>query len=87
MSPAVSPDPVRLRDASQKALDGGALDPDEALLLYRGLDQPSLGMLANDVRLRLHKAHADGKVRVTYIVDRNINPTNVCVTDCGFCAF
>ena len=87
MSPAVSPDPVRLRDASQKALDGGALDADEALLLYRGLDQPSLGMLANDVRLRLHPAHSDGKVRVTYIVDRNINPTNVCVTDCGFCAF
>jgi cyclic dehypoxanthinyl futalosine synthase len=31
--------------------------------------------------------HADGKLRVTYIVDRNLNPTNVCVTDCGFCAF
>ncbi len=86
-TPAVTADPIRLRDASQKAVSGGALTPDEALLLYRGLDQPSLGMLANDVRLRLHPAHADGKVRVSYIVDRNINPTNVCVTDCGFCAF
>jgi cyclic dehypoxanthinyl futalosine synthase len=80
-------DPMRLRDAGQKALAGGALDADEALLLYRGLDQPSLGLLANDVRLRLNPPVADGKLRVTYIVDRNVNPTNVCVTDCGFCAF
>lgn len=87
MTPVAPTDPKRLRDASEKALAGGALDPSEALLLYRGLDQPSLGLLANDVRLRLVPPHADGKLRVTYIVDRNINPTNVCVTDCGFCAF
>jgi cyclic dehypoxanthinyl futalosine synthase len=80
-------DPIRCRDLAEKAVAGGALSPDEALLLYRGLDQPSLGMLAHDVRLRLHPPHADGKLRVTYIVDRNLNPTNVCVTDCGFCAF
>jgi len=87
MTPAVSADPIRLRDASQKALTRDALTAAEALVLYRGLDQPSLGLLANDVRLRLNPPHADGKLRVTYIVDRNINPTNVCVTDCGFCAF
>lgn len=80
-------DPMRLRDVSQQAVAGGALSPDDALLLYRGLDQPSLGLLANAVRLRLNPPHPDGKVRVTYIVDRNLNPTNVCVTDCGFCAF
>jgi cyclic dehypoxanthinyl futalosine synthase len=80
-------DPVRRRDAAQKALDGGALDAGEALLLYRGLDQPSLGLLANETRLRLNPPRPDGSVAVTYIVDRNVNPTNVCVTDCGFCAF
>ena len=85
-SPAVL-DPVRLRDHSEKAVAGGALSAAEALVLYRGLDQPSLGLLANDVRMRLHPVHADGKPRATYIVDRNLNPTNVCVTDCGFCAF
>lgn len=84
---AGTPDSTRIHDLGQKALDGGALAPDEALALYRGLDQPSLGLLANDVRLRLNPPGADGKVRVTYIVDRNLNPTNVCVTDCGFCAF
>ena len=81
------PDPTRLRDAAQKATAGGTLTPDEALQLYRGLDQPSLGLVANGVRLRLHPPGADGALRVTYIVDRNLNPTNVCVTDCGFCAF
>jgi cyclic dehypoxanthinyl futalosine synthase len=87
MATAAPVDPVRLRDLGQKALAGGALGADEALLLYRGLDQPSLGMLAHDVRTRLVPPHGDGKLRVTYIVDRNLNPTNVCVTDCGFCAF
>jgi cyclic dehypoxanthinyl futalosine synthase len=87
MSHPAALDPVRLRDLATKAVDGGRLTSDEALVLYRGLDQPSLGLMANDVRLRMHPVHADGKARVTYIVDRNLNPTNVCVTDCGFCAF
>jgi len=85
--PDGTPDPTRIHDLGDKAIQGGALTPDEALALYRGLDQPSLGLLANDVRLRLHPPGDDGQVRVTYIVDRNLNPTNVCVTDCGFCAF
>jgi cyclic dehypoxanthinyl futalosine synthase len=80
-------DSARIQDLAQKALAGGVLSAGEAVTLYRGLDQPSLGLLAHEVRMRLHPAHADGKARVTYIVDRNLNPTNVCVTDCGFCAF
>lgn len=87
MSQLAANDPARLRDLATKSVDGGRLTPDEALALYRGLDQPSLGLCANDVRLRMHPVHADGKARATYIVDRNLNPTNVCVTDCGFCAF
>ncbi|HVE79332.1 MAG TPA: cyclic dehypoxanthinyl futalosine synthase, partial [Gemmatimonadaceae bacterium] len=41
-----------------------------------------LGMLADAVRRRLHPEGL-----VTYIIARNINYTNVCVADCGFCAF
>lgn len=41
-----------------------------------------LGARAHEARLA-----ADGSDAVTYIVDRNINYTNVCVTDCAFCAF
>ena len=41
-----------------------------------------LGAEADRIRRELHPEGV-----VTYIVDRNINYTNVCVADCGFCAF
>ncbi len=65
-----------------KILDGDRLSPEEALALYRESELTELAMLAGIVRQRFHD---DGVV--TYIIDRNINPTNVCITDCGFCAF
>ncbi len=79
---ATSHDPALLADLSAKALDGAALTPTEGLALYRGLDLTSLGMLANAIRFRINP-----DPKVTYIIDRNLNPTNVCVTDCRFCAF
>lgn len=66
----------------QKAIDGVAISSQEALTLYRTLDLSSLGLVANAVRQRMHPGD-----KVTYIIDRNVNPTNVCITDCGFCAF
>jgi cyclic dehypoxanthinyl futalosine synthase len=54
----------------------------EALLLHEEADLLTLGRLADSVRTRLHPHGV-----VSYIVDRNVNPTNVCITDCGFCAF
>ena len=62
--------------------DGRRIDADEALLLHEAADLGLLSRLADGVRRRLHPGPY-----VTYIVDRNINPTNSCVTDCGFCAF
>jgi cyclic dehypoxanthinyl futalosine synthase len=62
--------------------DGQRITPDEALLLHEEADVGTLARLAHTVRLRLNAQPV-----VTYIVDRNINPTNVCITDCGFCAF
>ena len=73
---------VPIDGLAERALAGVPLQPAEGLALYRGLDLASLGLLANAVRQRLHPGD-----RVTYIIDRNLNPTNVCVTDCGFCAF
>lgn len=52
------------------------------LELYERAPLLELGQLADATRWRLH---ADPMV--TYIIDRNINYTNVCVADCGFCAF
>src|SRR6266850_7980113 len=53
-----------------------------ALELYQRADLLELGRLADAERWRLHPENA-----VTYIIDRNINYTNVCVADCAFCAF
>jgi len=50
--------------------------------LYDRASLLELGQLADDVRWKLHPEHV-----VTYIIDRNINYTNVCVADCKFCAF
>ncbi|HEX9021127.1 MAG TPA: cyclic dehypoxanthinyl futalosine synthase [Nitrospirota bacterium] len=58
------------------------LDADEGLALFRKADLLTLGELANGVRKRLHP-----KRLVTFIVDRNINYTNICVNKCRFCAF
>ena len=65
-----------------KVEEGQRIDAAEALRLHEEADLGTLTRLADLVRQR---KHPEG--RVTYIVDRNINPTNVCVTDCGFCAF
>lgn len=54
----------------------------DALELYRRTPLLELGALADEARAR---RHPDGTV--TYIVDRNVNYTNICVTDCKFCAF
>ncbi len=54
----------------------------DALELYQRADLLDLGRQADEARWRLHPDPV-----VTYIIDRNINYTNVCVADCGFCAF
>jgi len=50
--------------------------------LYQHAPLLDLGRLADEVRWRLHPEPV-----VSYIIDRNINYTNVCVADCKFCAF
>ena len=52
------------------------------LEFYRDAPLLELGLEADRVRAAKHPHNT-----VTYIVDRNINYTNVCVADCGFCAF
>jgi cyclic dehypoxanthinyl futalosine synthase len=71
-----------LDDILQHAADGGRISPEEALLLYTDAPLHPLGEAADTVRRR---RYPDGIV--TYIIDRNINYTNVCVTACKFCAF
>jgi cyclic dehypoxanthinyl futalosine synthase len=63
-------------------LNGERLAPAEALELYRRAPTHLLGRLADAVRARRHPDRV-----VTYIIDRNVNYTNVCVAKCNFCAF
>lgn len=71
-----------LRAAVGRVSAGKRLSAGEALDLYRYLPTQELGFLADAVRA---KKHPDGVV--TYIIDRNVNYTNVCVARCNFCAF
>jgi cyclic dehypoxanthinyl futalosine synthase len=72
----------------EKVLAGERIGPDEALELY-DLPLQELGALA-DHRRNMAKRGAyneQGNEIVTYIVERNINYTNVCNVYCKFCAF
>ena len=72
----------RIERTESKVLDGERITAAEALVLLEHEDVTALGALADLVRRRMHE---DGVV--TYIIDRNINYTNVCNAFCSFCAF
>jgi cyclic dehypoxanthinyl futalosine synthase len=61
---------------------GGRVTAEDALELYHRAPLPLLGALADGIRARKHPDRI-----VTYIIDRNVNYTNVCVARCNFCAF
>ena len=71
-----------------KVLAGERITPAEALALYHA-PLHELGALANARRKQIKGAAYGGRGNeiVTYIIDRNINYTNVCNVFCKFCAF
>ena len=73
---------MTIQDIADKVRNGGRVDAAEALLLYREAPTALLGQLADEIRARKHPERI-----VTYIIDRNVNYTNVCVARCAFCAF
>jgi cyclic dehypoxanthinyl futalosine synthase len=73
---------VNIQQISSKVDAGGRVSADEALALYSHAPTHVLGRLADDIRRRKHPDRI-----VTYIIDRNVNYTNVCVAKCNFCAF
>ena len=74
--------PMDLAAFEKRIESGGRLEADEALQLYRQAPTYWLGRMADGVRRRKHPDNL-----VTYIIDRNVNYTNVCVARCNFCAF
>src|SRR5687767_422599 len=71
-----------VQQIANKVLAGGRVDATEALALYQCAPTHLLGHLADTIRVRKHPEGI-----VSYIIDRNVNYTNVCVARCNFCAF
>lgn len=65
-----------------KALDGERLTADDCTALLESNDFVRIGLAAHEIRMRKNPTDV-----VTYIIDRNINYTNVCNVVCTFCAF
>src|SRR5215510_3119448 len=64
------------------AADGGRVSSEEAVYLFQEADLLDLASCADQIRQRLHADNV-----ISYIIDRNINYTNVCKEFCTFCAF
>ncbi len=73
---------MSVESIADRVLAGARVGPEEALELYRDAPTSLLGRLADTIRARKHPERV-----VTYIIDRNVNYTNVCVARCNFCAF
>ena len=74
----------RLHQILDRAAGGERISAEEALAVYRDAPFHALGAAADAARRR---RYADTAEIATYIIERNINYTNVCVTACKFCAF
>jgi len=72
---------TELHSVRRKVEAGERLSEDDALALYRTRDLLSVGEMA---KLANQRVNGD---RVHFIVNRHVNPTNICVNRCRFCAF
>ena len=74
---------LTLNPILNKALEGQRITSEEAIELFENADLLELAYVANEKRQKLHP---DSEA-VTYVVQRNINYSNVCTASCSFCAF
>src|SRR3981081_2815879 len=74
--------PSAIQGILDKALAGKRLTADDCTALLEFHDVARMGVAADEIRQRRHPDNV-----VTYIIDRNINYTNVCNVVCTFCAF
>ncbi|MBC7811851.1 MAG: CofH family radical SAM protein [Burkholderiales bacterium] len=73
---------TQIDEALTRVHDGERISYDDGLLLYQHADVLDIADAANARRQQLNPGDV-----VTYLIDRNINYTNVCITDCQFCNF
>ena len=73
---------MTVAEVLDKALAGERIDEADALTLLESKELVPIGRAADELRSR-----KTDPSRVTFIIDRNLNYTNICYTDCDFCAF
>ncbi|WP_207497073.1 cyclic dehypoxanthinyl futalosine synthase [Aridibaculum aurantiacum] len=73
---------MQLADLYQKALNFGFLSVEEGVFLFDNAPTADLMQVANELR-KQQVPHG----KVTWIIDRNMNTTNVCIANCKFCNF
>ena len=73
---------TNIKQILEKVLNSGRMTTDECTSLLESHDIAAIGVVADEIRQRRHPDNV-----VTYIIDRNINYTNVCNVVCTFCAF
>ena len=72
----------QLSEIYRKVYDGSRVSEEEALILLSEADILELGQMAHKQMLKFHPQD-----KATFLIDRNINYTNICVSRCRFCAF
>lgn len=65
-----------------KALELDFLSKEEGIFLYHNASTAELSLIAHQIRKKLKPEN-----KVTWIIDRNLNTTNVCIANCKFCNF
>ena len=74
---------MNVTELLNRALKFEFLSIEEGVFLYEHAPTSELMFVANDIRNI--KKHSSKKV--TWIIDRNVNTTNVCIANCKFCNF
>ncbi|MBX7225957.1 MAG: dehypoxanthine futalosine cyclase [Chitinophagales bacterium] len=73
---------MQLKNLYEKALHGEFLSPEEGVFLFEQAPTTELMTIGNAMRWQRKKEKV-----VTWMIDRNVNTTNVCVANCKFCNF
>src|SRR6266513_2868319 len=73
---------MNLPDLYQRALNSEFLSVEEGMFLFNNAALTELMLVADELR-KQHVPHG----KVTWIIDRNVNTTNVCIANCKFCNF
>ena len=71
-----------LQNIKQKVLNGERITETESIILFQEGNLYDIGFLADFIRKKMHPEPV-----VTYVIDRNINYTDICISACKFCAF